>query len=240
MSDAIDDAASDSELSEPKAGERAAAGRGRAQHKSSDRATNRVEREVRLVDAQAIRAVAHEARQLVIDVLYSEQRPYTATQLAELTGLSPSAMSYHLRALERWGVVDRAEDSGDARNRPWRASGTLITITGQGAAVEAAQDVLFGATTEALRRRMDRTRTLPADERKRYIGLATGELWLTDEQVADFSLLLQRATAELRESGWTNEPASDKTRVAFVWSLLPDPYAGRVESEAASQADPPG
>ena len=82
-------------------------------------------REVRLVDARAIRAVAHIARQQVIDVLYTEQRPYTATQLAELTGLSPSAMSYHLRALEKWGVVERAEESDDARNRPWRACEAL-------------------------------------------------------------------------------------------------------------------
>jgi DNA-binding transcriptional ArsR family regulator len=205
-----------------------------------ERASGTPEREVRLVEAQAIRAVAHEARQRVIDVLYTEQRPYTATQLAELTGLSPSAMSYHLRALEKWGVVERADDSGDGRNRPWRACGTSITITGQGAAVEAAQDVVFAATTDALRRRMRRLRTRPAEERSRYTGLASGELWLTDEQTADFAVLVERAIVELLETGWVNEPDPEKTRTAFVWSLLPDPYAGRDEPGEEPGADPAG
>ena len=214
--------------------------RRRALQERLERASGMPEREVRLVDAQAIRAVAHIARQRVIDVLYTEQRPYTATQLAELTGLSPSAMSYHLRALEKWGVVERAEESDDARNRPWRACGTSITITGQGAAVEAAQDVLLAATTEALRRRMSRLRTLPAGERARYTGLASGELWLTDEQIADFAVLVEGAIVELLETGWVNEPAPDKTRTAFVWSLLPDPYIAPDDLSQELEPDPAG
>ena len=86
------------------------------------------QREVTITDARAIRALAHDARQRVIEVLYGEQRPRTATELARLTGLSPSAMSYHLRALEKWGVVERSTDEGDARNRPWRAGGTSLRI----------------------------------------------------------------------------------------------------------------
>ncbi|HET9650257.1 MAG TPA: winged helix-turn-helix domain-containing protein [Microlunatus sp.] len=188
----------------------------------AERASGQPEREVRLVDAQAIRAVAHEARQRVIDVLYSEQRPYTATQLAELTGLSPSAMSYHLRALERWGVVRRAEVTEDGRSRPWQAAGTIITIAGEGPGAEAAQDVLFATATGALRRRMSSARRLPAEERSRYTGLATGELWLTAEQTERFSLLVERAIVELMETGWVNEPAPGRDRLTFVWSLLPD------------------
>lgn len=207
-----------------------------------ERASGVPEREVRLVDAQAIRAIAHEARQRVIDVLYTERRSYTATQLAELTGLSPSAMSYHLRALERWGVVERdAEATDDARTRPWRATGTTIAVTGEGTAVEAAQDVLFANTTAALRQRMRVLRSLPREERAHYVGLASGELWLTDEQIEELSLVVERAVVELAESGWANEPAPGRTRTAFVWSLLPDPYpgrAGRQEDPRAAEAPP--
>jgi len=53
-----------------------------------------------LTDPRAIRAIAHEARQLVIDELYSGS-VITATEAAQICGLSPSAMSYHLRALEK-------------------------------------------------------------------------------------------------------------------------------------------
>lgn len=192
-----------------------------------ERISGTPEREVSIVDPQAIRAIAHAARQQVIEVLYTEQKPYTATELAALTGLSPSAMSYHLRALEKWGVVERADDDRDGRNRPWRASGTSISISGEGAAVEAAHDVLLVATMDALRRRMRALRQLPKAERAPFVGLANGELWLTDEQIEDLAVVVERAVVELMESGWVNEPAPDKTRTAFVWSLLPDPYAER-------------
>ena len=203
------------------------------------RASGTPEHEVTLVDAQAVRAVAHEARQRVIDVLYTEQRPYTSTQLAELTGLSPSAMSYHLRALERWGVVERAPGGEDGRNRPWRASGTTLTIRSEGPGGEAAQDVLFATATEALRRRMRAARQLPPERRIRYVGMASGELWLTDEQVEHVSLLVERGIVELLESGWVNEPAEDRTRTAWVWSLLPDPPVGQhTEATGGDRADP--
>src|SRR4051794_4241177 len=71
-------------------------------------------------DPRAIRALAHPARQVVIDELY-DGKVLTATECAELAGLTPSAMSYHLRALERWGILERAEASADGRERPWRA-----------------------------------------------------------------------------------------------------------------------
>ena len=64
--------------------------------------------EVRLRDPDALRALAHPARLLVVDELY-QGNERTSSELAELTGLSPSAMSYHLRALERWGIVERGE-----------------------------------------------------------------------------------------------------------------------------------
>jgi Helix-turn-helix domain len=49
-------------------------------------------------------------------------RPATATECAEIAGLSPSACSYHLRTLARHGFVeeDRAS-AADGRERPWRA-----------------------------------------------------------------------------------------------------------------------
>ena len=74
-----------------------------------------------VTDARAIKALAHPARLTVVDELYSG-RVLTSSELAEIAGLTPSAMSYHLRALERWGVVERAEARSDGRERPWRAS----------------------------------------------------------------------------------------------------------------------
>src|SRR5512135_594423 len=83
--------------------------------------------EVVLRDPKAIRALAHPARLLVIQRLFSGE-PATATSLAEAAGLSASAMSYHLRALERFGLVERAKPTGDGRERPWRATGRTIRV----------------------------------------------------------------------------------------------------------------
>ena len=81
-----------------------------------------------ITDPKAIRALAHAARLEVISELYSTQVSRTATELAAQTGLTPSAMSYHLRALQKWGIVVPAATAGDARERRWKAAGTDFTI----------------------------------------------------------------------------------------------------------------
>ena len=63
------------------------------------RTARRARAKVMLTDPRAIKALAHPARLAVIDELFAG-RQLTATECAEIAGLSPSAMSYHLRALE--------------------------------------------------------------------------------------------------------------------------------------------
>src|SRR5436309_14784457 len=83
--------------------------------------------DIKLDDPGALRALAHPARLAVVDALY-QGLERTSSELAELTGLSPSAMSYHLRALERWGVVERGEPREDGRERPWRGAGRTLRL----------------------------------------------------------------------------------------------------------------
>lgn len=97
-----------------------------------------------LTDPHAIRALAHPARLAVLDAL-NDGGEVTATACAEVAGTSPSAMSYHLRALEKWGFVERAEGSGDGRERPWRA------VSG-GWRVEAMPDSATARATSAVTR----------------------------------------------------------------------------------------
>jgi DNA-binding transcriptional ArsR family regulator len=80
-----------------------------------------------LSDASAVRALAHPARLEVIDVLFSGE-VLTATECAAIVGITPSAMSYHLRALEKFGIVQRAETRGDGRERPWVRAGDVLRI----------------------------------------------------------------------------------------------------------------
>ena len=196
------------------------------------------QREVTITDARAIRALAHDARQRVIEVLFGEQRPRTATELAALTGLSPSAMSYHLRALEKWGVVERSADDGDARNRPWRASGTSLRIDTSHLG-PAAEDLMADQLLGGLRRRLHEHRGRPARERVGSMGLASGELWLTRDQAERLSLWLENAILDEHEAGWRNESAPDRVRMAFLWSLLPDPLPAADPDETDDPAPVP-
>src|SRR5262249_27613372 len=96
--------------------------------KRSRRARRRPEDDVRVDEPGALRALAHPARLIAVDELY-QGLERTASELAELAVLTPSAMSYHLRALERWGIIERGEAREDGRERPWRAAGRGLSVT---------------------------------------------------------------------------------------------------------------
>ena len=90
-----------------------------------------------LDDLGRMRAVMHPARWQVLRELYAGGS-LTATQAAQRTGLTPSAMSYHLQQLAKTGLVVR-EASADGRERPWRAVGPGFTMSAQ-------PDAAVGAT----------------------------------------------------------------------------------------------
>jgi len=77
----------------------------------------------RLDDPEALEALAHPVRLNLLGYLMSEG-PATASACARAVGDSPSNCSYHLRKLAKHGLVETVE-SGDGRERPWRA-----TVTG--------------------------------------------------------------------------------------------------------------
>lgn len=77
-----------------------------------------------------MRAAMHPARWRVLTELFDRRETLTATEAAELTGLTPSAMSYHLNQLAKAGFVT-PDDSADGRERPWRALGNGMEISSQ-------------------------------------------------------------------------------------------------------------
>jgi DNA-binding transcriptional ArsR family regulator len=95
----------------------------RAPEPESERPANPLE----ITDPRAMRALAHPARIAILQHLVFDG-PATATECAEVAGLSPSACSYHLRALARYGFVEEElAEAADGRHRPWRAR--LVSIT---------------------------------------------------------------------------------------------------------------
>lgn len=75
-----------------------------------------------VTDPQVMRALAHPARVAIVEFLSNNADGGTATELATVVGLSPSATSYHLRALARFGLAEEAPGRGDARERVWRSA----------------------------------------------------------------------------------------------------------------------
>lgn len=144
---------------------------------------------VKLTDPRAIRALAHPARLAVIDELYSG-RELTATECAEVAGLSPSAMSYHLRSLEKVGIVERAESTGDGRERPWRAAGSYLQVDStSGGAGELAASAALGSTV--LRRTVElfdnylAQRSSEPPEWLDAVEASYGQIWLTPEEAKE-------------------------------------------------------
>lgn len=78
-------------------------------------------------DVQAMRALAHPDRLSILLFLLSA-RSRTATECAVEIGISPSACSYHLRELERFGYTERVESERDGRTRPWRAAAVGFSV----------------------------------------------------------------------------------------------------------------
>ena len=72
----------------------------------------------RVDDAATMRAIAHPVRLALLEAL-GRHGPLTATEAAEIIGESPSACSFHLRMLAKYGLVEDA-GGGTGRRRPWR------------------------------------------------------------------------------------------------------------------------
>src|ERR1700712_2780267 len=115
-----------------------AAARSSAKAPSAARPADRVV----LRDPRAIKALAHPARLAVIDEFFSG-RKLTATECAEISGLSASAMRYHLRALEKWGTIRRSDSTEDGRERPWEAAGHGLRIVSEDPAMTSAGETLL-------------------------------------------------------------------------------------------------
>src|SRR5690349_13677926 len=74
-----------------------------------------------ITDPRMMRALAHPARLATLDILRRD-RPATATELAPPIGVTPSAASWHLRHLHRFGLIRDGDPHPDGRARRWQAA----------------------------------------------------------------------------------------------------------------------
>src|SRR5215471_8178541 len=125
---------------------------------------------VTISDPRMMRALAHQGR-IAIWTYLGLHGPATATECAEIAGLSPSACSYHLRTLARYSFVEEdLQSAADGRERPWRArvlAFSVDDVPGTPAATRVASRLLVenlrAAAEENRARYLTRRSEYPAD-----------------------------------------------------------------------------
>lgn len=174
-------------------------------------------------DPKALRALAHPVRQRVINELFNGE-VLTATEAARLCGITPSAMSYHLRALEQWGIVER-DESADGRERPWRATADHFTVPASahraaGAAMSRTFMVPWATELQAgIERAAD---DLADDARDEFTTLSRGRLWLTSSEAKQLDRDLRAVLRPYQARTSRKHPDGAVARDGY-WLLLPPP-----------------
>ena len=151
---------------------------------------------VPLRDPARLRALAHPARLSIMSHLNTGAAA-TATEFAELVGLSPSATSYHLRALAKAGLVEQAPSRGDGRERVWTSALRGYQVATEQHAdpeVRAAEDQLIDAflvlENERLREFLAQRDTEPPE----WFAVAFASESLLDMTAAELDELQKKVT----------------------------------------------
>jgi len=172
-----------------------------------------------------MRVMAHPARLAILDHL-GLVPDATATECAQVIGLSPSATSYHLRELAKAGLIEPAPSRGDGRERVWRETGGGVRIEADD---EETPDTVAAATELMdVVLAWDRERTIQwlstaSNEPKEWSAAATvtrAQLWLTAPELTE---LAQTVDAFIRRHGRTERPdkPAGARRVAVLFSAVP-------------------
>jgi DNA-binding transcriptional ArsR family regulator len=180
---------------------------------------------VELTDARQMRAVAHPTRLALIGLLRREG-PLTATEAGARLGESSGSMSFHLRQLAKYGLVQETGE-GTGRQKPWRATAqftswsatpkdpALAEATAQfGRVIAARYATLTQAWIDQQPQESDAWRTAA------HFGDTM--LWLTAEELAG---LKEQLTALLQpyEVRLTNAPERPEGSRLVSWLQLAFP-----------------
>jgi DNA-binding transcriptional ArsR family regulator len=195
-----------------------------------------------LSDPRAIRALAHPARLAILEALTAGDE-LTATELAAVTGLSPSATSYHLKALAKWGIVEAGQARADGRDRPWKATGRSVEVNSPTPDLTAPAEIaILGTFLE--RNRVIATEFLKHEaseppEWRDAAALATHDYWLTAEELAKAAQAMKDVLAPYEQRRRDARPAGSRrvriARMMVPWSdALASPSGPRGPGEGVS------
>jgi DNA-binding transcriptional ArsR family regulator len=176
-----------------------------------------------LRDPRDIRALAHPARMAIVDALASGDE-LTATECAELTGLSPSATAYHLKLLERYGFADPARALSDGGERPWRTTRRtrvdLDASTPAGAAAASAVALAYLDRSRAIAEEFTANAHQEPKEWQDVTSLSNTDLWLTVDETRGVTAAIDAVLEPYRDRVKADRPAGSR-RVRLVNAAVP-------------------
>ena len=182
-----------------------------------------------LTEARDIKALTHPARLAVLDEFLSD-RELTATECAKIAGVTPSAMSYHLRALEKVGIIERAEATGDGRERPWRAAGSELQISPESVAgATAVSAILANNVLVRMNSELSDWVARSSQEPKEWrdsSGVMWMRIWLTRDEVDEMDALVRDYVDARRDRSADDRPAgARRIRIGVLAFPLDEPPA---------------
>jgi len=177
-------------------------------------------------DPQVMRAMAHPARLAIMEFL-SDGTVATATECAEVCGLSPSATSYHLRSLAKAGLVEEAPSRGDGRERVWRAAHASLSIhtekTDSPETLSAARDlmdVVLARDEEHVARWFDHAESEPK-EWYDAAGMTRHQLVLTAAELTELFKTVEKLLEPYGRIERPNPPEGAR-RVGVLFRAIPN------------------
>jgi DNA-binding transcriptional ArsR family regulator len=174
--------------------------------------------------AQTLRGIAHPLRVRLLSLL-REDGPSTATRLAERTGQSTGATSYHLRQLAMYGFVVEDESRGVGKERWWRAAHRTTSLEAEDAREAPADaEAYMRAVALEYADRVDRWLTeLPAMPRQwdEAVTMSHYRLRLRAEEARRMLTELEAVIESYRRDEPDTAPPEDAERVVLQIQLMP-------------------
>lgn len=143
------------------------------------------------MDGARLKALSHPLRVGILDQLITNG-PATATALAERIGESTGLLSYHLRQLERHGIIGEDSERGSGRERWWKVLPGGLSIS----PADVADDPVALAATQSLAAQITDSRSRHLDTFVRSGIAAFGVEWVESSEIMSAVVSMTREELE--------------------------------------------
>ena len=185
----------------------------------------------RVLDAGALRALAHPLRVQIYDIL-SQYGAQTASTLAAMTGESSGATSYHLRALAKHDLIREVSGRGTARERWWeRPRGAVSFANPEAIKTPSGRAASQVVMSEFLKRRNEQllafvNRSMDdADPWAESAMISTATTDLTQEQLTELATRIQDTVNDAVDT-YRGQDAPGTRTVTIRTDIFPLPEQG--------------